>query len=76
MEELWVRFPLGPQVEGWQNGDCAGFENQWVQALTGSNPVPSAILWFRLFEEALPRPRFARARQPILGTKLNFLGYF
>jgi len=33
-------------------------------------------LWFRLFEEALPRPRFARARQPILGTKLNFLGYF
>ena len=29
-------------LEGWQNGYCAGPENQWEQSLAGSNPAPSA----------------------------------
>ncbi len=31
---------------GWQNGYCAGFENQWGNTLVGSSPTPTAMFNF------------------------------
>ena len=46
--KMEVRFLSRVRMEGWQNGYCAGPENRWAKALTGSSPVPSAGV-FALF---------------------------
>lgn len=38
---------------GWQNGYCAGFENQWVYTLVGSSPTPTAM--FKFFKKKEPK---------------------